>query len=75
MIIERHDIDIGIPFKELKEGSVFLYDDIAYIKTQSILDHRFNVDCNAIRLDDGCLGTFDNVDMVCPRPNARLLIK
>ena len=75
MIIERHDIDIGIPFKELKEGNVFLYDDIAYIKIQPVLDHRFNVECNAIRLDSGYLGTFDNVDMVHPRPNAYLVIE
>ena len=75
MIIERHDIDTGTPFKELKDGTVFLYDDIVYMKIQTLLDGRFNIECNAIRLSDGYLGSFDGVDVTYPRPNSYLVIE
>lgn len=74
MIIERHDIE-SIPFKELNAGTVFLWKDTTHLKIRIIFDHQGNVKHNAIRLSDGCPGRFKDDAMVCPRPNAHLVIE
>ena len=74
MIIERLYTDCT-PFQELAAGTVLLWKDTTYLKIRIIFDHQGNVKHNAIRLSDGYPARFQDDAMVCPRPNARLVIE
>lgn len=72
MIIERTK-EKKIIFKDLEEGSVFLYQGVYFMKTDEIYDgedYRFN----SVRLANGSFEDFD-FDIVVEVVNAKLIVE
>lgn len=74
MKITRKIIDGQVEFQKLREGTVFIHDEMIFMKIQEFNPEEGDI-INAIYMDDGCIASFEWDTKVKPVKNAELIIE